>query len=201
MAPKTRQSAKKDQERRLPVVLWLPNLIGYVRFATLIAGALDDPASDMAIWCLTISLLLDFIDGPLARMLDQCSQFGDLLDHYCDHLTMMYLVYVTSADNLFGKLNIGASLLHNGAACLYMLVKGHYMKHGKGNAVTRAIEVNNYWNMLSLLWGFNTYIIPLIKMSYTKEFGVPLGTTTRLIDVTDGIGMIVTTSYTVAMWV
>ena len=85
-----KKSAKK---KKLPVVLYVPNLIGYVRVITLVMGAMaESPASNTAIWCLTISLVLDYIDGPAARYLNQCSQFGDLLDHYADHLTMMYLV-------------------------------------------------------------------------------------------------------------
>lgn len=189
--------------RKLPVVLWAPNLIGYVRLVTLVVGArCDNPASSMAIWCLTVSLLLDYIDGPVARKLNQCSKFGDLLDHYCDHITMMYLVYVTYDPNTwFGVINVAASALHNGVACLYMLVKGHYMKHGSGNLVTKAIEKNNYWNMWSLMWNFNTCIIPLVKLSYIAQHKLPPGTSTLLLDVADACGMLVSLTYTVAMWV
>jgi len=192
----------KPAQKRLPVVLWAPNLIGYVRVVTMVMGMLEkDAASTMSIWCFTISLLLDYIDGPVARKLDQCSQFGDLLDHYTDHLTMMYLVYATSDSSAFGRINIFASGLHNGSACLYMLVKGHYMKHSKGNTFTRAIEANNYWNMLSLLWGFNTYIIPLIKMSYAHDFGMGVTSTTSMLGIIDAIGMTLTLGYTIAMWI
>ena len=199
----TTTSKTKVVRRWLPVVLYLPNLIGYARVATLVAGMMaNNPSSNQAIWCLTISMLLDYIDGPAARMLNQCSQFGDLLDHYTDHITMMYLVYATAANNTFGRINIFSSLLHNGSTCLYMLCKGHYMKHGKGNAVTRAIETHNYWNLPSLMWGFNTYLIPLIKMSYAHDHGLAIASaSTSLLDIADGLGMIVTLTYTIAMWV
>ena len=80
---------------------------------------------------------------------------------------------------------------------------GHYFKHTeKGNVVTRAIEANNYWNLMSLMWGFNTYIIPLVKMSYAHDHGVAIdNASTLLLDVTDGLSMLVTLTYTVAMWV
>ena len=207
--PPARASSKEPKaaakpKKRLPVFLYAPNLVGYVRVATLIAGAMEpNPASSTAIWCLTVSLLLDYFDGPLARRLDQCSQFGDLLDHYCDHLTMMYLVYVTShQSSLFGKINILANGLHNGAACLYMLFKGHYMKHGKGNKVTKIMEANNYFNMPSLAWNFNTCLIPLIKLSYMHDHNLKIdNASTSLIDVADMLGMAATLTYTIAMWI
>jgi len=188
------------KKRRLPVVLWAPNLIGYVRVITFVLGMYYSPASQAAVWNMVASLALDFIDGPVARKLNQCSQFGDLLDHFTDHFTMMYLVYITNGSSMFGRCNILVSALHNGAACAYMTCKGHYMKHGKGNFVTKAIEANNYWNMPSLLWGFNTYIIPLIKLSYAVELGIGVTVTTPLLTFVDALGMIVTLAYTIAMW-
>lgn len=157
-AKKLTESKSAAPPRRLPVFLWAPNLIGYIRVLTLIEGMrAEDPASNYALWCITTSYLLDYLDGPCARKLNQCSQFGDLLDHFTDHATNMYLVWVTSPHNtLYGRTNIGVSAIHNGVIFLYMIAKGHYMKHGSGNVVTRAIEQNNYWNVWSLLWGFNT---------------------------------------------
>lgn len=185
------------------MALYVPNLIGYVRLITLVVGArCENPASSLAIWCLTISLLLDYIDGPVARKLDQCSQFGDLLDHFCDHLTMMYLVYVTySRNSYFGTVNVLVSALHNSIACFYMLYTGHYMKHGAGNPVTKAIEKNNYWNIWSLMWNFNTCVIPLVKLSYIYEHAcLSTGSSTLLLDVADAGGMLVSLVYTIAMW-
>ena len=44
-----------------------------------------DPGSAKATACLVLSLTLDYIDGPAARKFGMCTQFGDLLDHVCDH--------------------------------------------------------------------------------------------------------------------
>ena len=49
---------------------------------------------------------------------------------------------------------------------------GHYFKHSAdGNWVTKTIEANNYFNLVSMLWNANTWIIPLIKLSYSLEHG------------------------------
>ncbi|KAL3914793.1 MAG: hypothetical protein SGPRY_007496 [Prymnesium sp.] len=115
---------------------------------------------------LSLSLALDFIDGPLARRLGMCTQFGDLLDHVADHITMWWLVYITTSSTLNSLVNG----LHCAVALLYMAKEGHYFKHSQGgNAVTKLIESNNYFNMPSLLWNANTWVIPLMKLSYALE--------------------------------
>ena len=145
---------------RLPVVLWLPNLIGYVRIATLIAAmCAADPTSEFALNMLVVSFALDYFDGPCARAYNMCSRFGDLLDHVTDHVTMTWLVWLTSESPF--NVNFYISAGANAVAILYMLYHGHYFKHAeKPNFVQRTIEQNNFWNLPSLLWAANTIIIP-----------------------------------------
>lgn len=122
--------------RTLPLLLWPPNLIGYVRVLTLVAAMrASDPTGAFALWMLTASLVLDYFDGPCARHMNMCSQFGDLLDHYTDHATMMWLVYITAGSmSLWGSANLAISAIHNGVAFVYMAVKGHYFKHSVAHA-------------------------------------------------------------------
>jgi len=68
------------------VVWYVPNLIGYARLALLaygMASAATSPARFVCCWL--VSCALDFADGWLARRLDQCSRFGELLDVVCDN--------------------------------------------------------------------------------------------------------------------
>ena len=96
-----------------------------------------------------LSLALDYIDGPAARYFRMCTRYGDLLDHYTDHLTMFYLVYITSA----WQLNVAANALHMVVALGYMAYHGCYFKHGgRPNYVCSVIEANNYFSMPSMLW-------------------------------------------------
>mmetsp|Transcript_29022 Transcript_29022/g.58502 ORF Transcript_29022/g.58502 Transcript_29022/m.58502 type:complete len:208 (-) Transcript_29022:60-683(-) len=189
-----KQMSAKD---RLAIFLYPPNLIGYARVWTLIISLREeDPWSSMSMWALMISLGLDYLDGPCARALNMCTQFGDLLDHYTDHITMFWLVYVTSNSTI----NIAVSALHCVVACVYMAVYGHYFKHSAGvNFVTQIVEENNYFNMPALLWNANTCIIPLIKMSFALEWGVPKKASTSLVDFVDMLGLLVTLAYSIAV--
>jgi len=182
---------------KLPVALWIPNLIGYVRVWGLVVSlAQPDPWSSASIWALVLSLGLDYIDGPCARAMGMCSQFGDLLDHYTDHVTMFWLVYITSSS----KVNVAVNALHCIVACGYMAVRGHYFKHSAGgNYVTRLVEENNYFNMPAMLWNGNTCIIPLVKMSYSLEWGIQKQGSTMLVDFFDALGLLVTLAYSIAV--
>jgi hypothetical protein len=61
-----------------------------------------------------------------SRRLKMCSQFGDLLDHYTDHVTMLWLVYVTtSRTSVWGQVNLAISTVHNVVAFVYMFIYGH----------------------------------------------------------------------------
>ena len=83
-----------------------------------------------------------------------------------------------------------------------MAVYGHYFKHSvQGNAVTRAIEANNYWNLPSMLYCANCILLPLIKLSLAETHSMrPSATSTPLIDLADMCGAAVTLSYSVAVW-
>ena len=182
--------------KRMPFWLYLPNLIGYVRYLTLfLAMVEEDPASDHAMKMLALSLFLDYLDGPAARRFDMCTQFGDLLDHFCDHITIMWCVHVTTAS----AVNWWVNLVTTAATLLYMVATGHHFKHNStSNVVTATVEANNYFNMPSILWNANTCVVPLVKMSYHASYGIGLKDSTPLLDVVNYMGLLVTAAYTVA---
>lgn len=79
--------------------LFVPNLIGYARII-LAGGSLyympKDPKMCMLLY--SISCLLDAADGTAARMLDQSSKFGAVLDMVTDRCTTACLLcYLASA--------------------------------------------------------------------------------------------------------
>ena len=70
------------------VALFVPNLIGYARFALILASfyyAFTNPNLFMLLYC--SSYLGDMADGYTARLLNQCSQWGALLDMIVDRLS------------------------------------------------------------------------------------------------------------------
>ncbi|XP_075891976.1 CDP-diacylglycerol--serine O-phosphatidyltransferase [Nelusetta ayraudi] len=68
------------------VLLYWPNIIGYVRFCIVLASwaTFDTPTQFIGLYSLFIAL--DGVDGWLARKLSQCSRFGAWLDVVVDNL-------------------------------------------------------------------------------------------------------------------
>ena len=68
-------------QRHSNVYAYVPNLIGYARVvlaAVALRVAFDDVPTSLALYLL--SFVCDELDGRFARMFDQCSEFGKLLD-------------------------------------------------------------------------------------------------------------------------
>ena len=179
--------------KRMPFWLYLPNVIGYVRYITLGLALMEsDPGSKFALRMLVTSFALDYIDGPAARKFDMCTQFGDLLDHFSDHITMFWLVHITTSSALNWWINLAAMVATLG----YMVVTGHYFKHSSSsNVITSTVEANNYFNMPALLWNANTILVPFIKISYYCEHHIPLKASTEMMDWFDYSGLAVTALY------
>mmetsp|Transcript_16114 Transcript_16114/g.19975 ORF Transcript_16114/g.19975 Transcript_16114/m.19975 type:complete len:219 (-) Transcript_16114:1036-1692(-) len=181
---------------RMPFWLYVPNLVGYLRWVCLFA-AMYAPDTHTGLWCLTASLVLDFFDGPLARRYNMCTQFGDLLDHICDHVTIVWAVYMTSSR----EINVAVNVVHFVVTITYMAYYGHYFKHSsRRNKIAAAIEQNNYWNIYSVLWAGNSMVIPLLKMSYALDHGISSQAETTFVTVLDMLGMLVCAAYTVSVF-
>jgi phosphatidylglycerophosphate synthase len=71
----------------LPVVLYVPNVLCYLRIILAYAGffySTTDPV--LTVWIWIVSAFLDLFDGILARKLNQCSSLGILLDIAADNI-------------------------------------------------------------------------------------------------------------------
>jgi len=80
-----------------PVALFIPNLLGYLRIVLSFIGlnyALQSqPNIALNIWI--VAALLDMIDGMAARILNQCSEFGVLLDVIADN-TLRTTIWISA---------------------------------------------------------------------------------------------------------
>ena len=80
-------------------MLYYPNIIGYLRFITNIASVayvFDNSGNNWIIFVFlySISMLLDAIDGMVARKFDQCSRFGAALDMVSDRTSCATIYFV-----------------------------------------------------------------------------------------------------------
>jgi hypothetical protein len=81
----------------LPVVLYVPNILCYARIVLAFVGlqfASARPVTAVTIWI--VSATLDLFDGPLARLLNQTSSFGVILDIAADNI-LRTCVWVAAA--------------------------------------------------------------------------------------------------------
>ena len=82
-----------------PILLFVPNLIGYVRVAAALAAFASLGGSSTAsafrfASLYALSYLLDAVDGPAARALKQTTAFGALLDMVTDRAATAGLLAV-----------------------------------------------------------------------------------------------------------
>ena len=78
--------------RRGPeILLFVPNLIGYVRIGLFVLSVHFYDSPQTFTLCYMLNVALDFVDGYAARKLDQCSVFGAWLDVLIDNLTRGFL--------------------------------------------------------------------------------------------------------------
>ena len=86
--------------KHLPVWLFVPNLIGYVRIIAALWGfaAARDPSRWAEFfWCYAVSYSLDAVDGTAARRLKQTSRLGAVLDMVTDRFCTAGLLSVLGA--------------------------------------------------------------------------------------------------------
>jgi phosphatidylglycerophosphate synthase len=90
--------AKSKQLHKLPIVLYVPNLLGYARivsaFLGLYCSCINQPVTAVIVWI--CSSLLDLIDGIVARVLHQTSKFGIVLDIFADNILRTSVWMATS---------------------------------------------------------------------------------------------------------
>lgn len=78
------------------VVFYVPNLIDYLRIATLIASIYFKGNKFVALYATSVSL--DYFDGMLARKLNQVSLLGGALDMIIDRVSTMVILSKTAVE-------------------------------------------------------------------------------------------------------
>ena len=78
------------------VLLFIPNIIGYVRFLLGVAAFINYKHPITFVVCYGLSYFLDWTDGYFARRYSQCSEFGAMLDMITDRLCTITLLIMLS---------------------------------------------------------------------------------------------------------
>jgi phosphatidylglycerophosphate synthase len=100
--------------------IYLPNLIGYARIYLLVLFFVAKEPMHQALF-MTINLLLDVLDGKIARKLNQCTLFGARLDLIIDMLSLSLLSFYLAALSSVGWISCLFVLCGVNDAISYML--------------------------------------------------------------------------------
>jgi CDP-diacylglycerol--inositol 3-phosphatidyltransferase len=106
---KERADAKRSGYRSWPVYCYVPNLIGYARIlASTVAFGVAFRNKNLFVVLYLISFVCDELDGRFARMLNQTSTFGAVLDMITDRVcTASLLVVLTHVYKSYVLLFLG----------------------------------------------------------------------------------------------
>ncbi len=104
---------------KLKVLLYLPNIVGYIRIVLILLGlSIFHQYPVMGYFILGLSAGLDMLDGFLARIFNQTSKFGAILDYALDRATTACYYFIISI--VYPDLWIPSILLLN------LDIIGHY---------------------------------------------------------------------------
>ncbi|MBI1384811.1 MAG: CDP-diacylglycerol--glycerol-3-phosphate 3-phosphatidyltransferase [Rhizobiales bacterium] len=140
-------------------MIWtVPNILTFARLAAVPAVALallavGGPSGRLlAFWLFVAASLTDFIDGYLARRLDQSSELGRMLDPIADKLLVMIALVALVADGTITGLDIAAALIIIAREVLVSGIREFLGERGKGHLVrvSMAAKVKTTLQMLAL---------------------------------------------------
>ncbi|KAK7882233.1 hypothetical protein WMY93_028407 [Mugilogobius chulae] len=139
------------------VLLFWPNLIGYIRICLLLCAWVFYKSPVVFLPLYTTSVLLDEVDGWLARRLKQVSKFGAWLDVVVDNL---------SRGMIWTQLSQGGWLVSSLEWCVFVCnhsSKGEDWKNSFNSSprIIQAIMANGFHTPLGLLVVSGLHGLPL----------------------------------------
>lgn len=171
--------ARSDETERENIFLFWPNIIGYSRIVLAVASLYYMPLHPRTCCLLyTISCLLDALDGYAARVFEQSTRFGAVLDMVTDRCTTAcLLVFLSSAFPRWAILFQGLISLDLASHYMHMyatLVVNH------GNTSHKNVDKSQSW-LLNLYYTNKTVLFIMCAANelffialYLLSFSSPL---------------------------
>lgn len=162
-----------------PIVLYVPNLMGYLRiflsFYGLNSAIQQQPSTALNTWI--AASLLDLFDGIAARTLNQCSEFGVLLDILADNIlrTVVWISVIVESVNYYDETVVAKVCLWTAIVCLEWITmvcsqckhansdNGHWKEFSKGRQAPSWIETvfkNNFRSIPGSIAVFGLFFAP-----------------------------------------
>lgn len=150
------------------VLLYWPNIIGYIRICLVLGSWAVHETPTAFILLYTTSILLDGVDGWLARRLNQCSRFGAWLDVVVDNVgRAMLWSLIFQGGWLVSAVEWCVFVCNHGGAR-----GGHDWKNSFTSSplIIRAIMANGFQTPLGLLVVSGLHCLPL--WLYSEQRGL-----------------------------
>ncbi|KAL1881991.1 hypothetical protein VTK73DRAFT_3320 [Phialemonium thermophilum] len=184
MNGKARSSASSDIREESPekIFLFWPNIIGYFRIVLAVASLYYMPLHPRTCCSLySISCLLDALDGYVARVCDQSTRFGAVLDMVTDRCTTAcLLVFLSTAFPRWAIIFQGLISLDLASHYVHMyatLAMGGSSTSHKSVDKSRSRLLNLYYTNRTVLFIFcalnETFFIALYLLSFSSPFLSP----------------------------
>ncbi|XP_055504140.1 CDP-diacylglycerol--inositol 3-phosphatidyltransferase isoform X2 [Leucoraja erinacea] len=163
------------------IYLFVPNIIGYVRILLALLSFWLMPHSPVgAITCYGISTLLDSVDGHAARLLDQCTRLGammDMLTDRCSTFCLMFTLCIFYPSYAFifqvsAALDIASHWLHLHSVTLQGAGSHKQIDQG-GNSILRYYYSNKAILFLMCV-GNELFYMSLYVLYFTEGWMVPV---------------------------
>ncbi|PFH31749.1 putative phosphatidylinositol synthase [Besnoitia besnoiti] len=167
-------SPAQRQARERRVFLYIPNIIGYVRLALLVAAAWawQKAFGFLFVVFYIVSQGLDAVDGAVARRLGQVSVFGACLDQVVDRLStcLLYILnavaYPAWAPAFFFALllDVGGHWVHFFAAAVAGAKSHKQLEDADVNQVL-AIYYSSRPVMFAAILGFDGFFLSILLLA------------------------------------
>lgn len=156
----------------LSVLLYIPNIIDYLRLVLLFVGlqqfSIDGNASKFAVYYLS-SYGLDAIDGMAARYFNQCSKLGVYLDMVADRLSTCLLLHIVAQAQfdqgndlggiMFYFILISVEVVSHGTVMLMSELGGFHQKEMKSKSRSVQLYLTNKKILFSSCASFEFFLL------------------------------------------
>lgn len=143
----------------LQVLLYVPNVIGYCRLLMFLVGLWFEPVLPELFVALYVSqILLDGVDGYLARKLNQCSLFGAWLDVAVDNVcrSMMWSLALPRLGSAVSSVEWAAFV------CLHTRGDSWKSDFAVAPVWVTAVMRNGFYNPVGVLTILGIHVLPML---------------------------------------
>ena len=164
---------------RVMVFLYIPNIIGYLRFVALFASFFTyQTCPVLTVVLYGISQALDAFDGMAARKFNQCSRFGAVLDMVCDRASNgVFLAILAATIPQYSWIflsDIALDLVSHWYQMYVSLLRGAHHKESKSKYELLNIYYESKFVLFTLVLGNEMFLLSTYLIATESAASFPI---------------------------